>query len=80
MDLNKLIFISKVKNINRQVRLENIMEESEKKNNKITISVFSINNYIDNENTNIKKSEYIICPEYKELCKYKIKNYKIKFL
>ena len=56
------------------------MEESEKKNNKITISVFSINNYIDNENTNIKKSEYIICPEYKEICKYKIKNYKIKFL
>ena len=75
MDLNKLIFISKVKNIIRQVRLENIMEESEKKNNKITISVFSINNYIDNENTNIKKSEYIICPEYKEICKYKIKNY-----
>ena len=80
MDLNKLIFISKGKNIIRQVRLENIMEESEKKNNKITISVFSINNYIDNENTNIKKSEYIICPEYKEIYKYKIKNYKIKFL
>ena len=80
LEINELIFISKGAFINIQERLENIMNELEKKNNKITILVYSIKNYIDNKNTNIKKSEYIICPEYKEICKYKIKNYKIKFL
>ena len=77
LEIDKLTFISKETIINGQERLENIMNESEKKNKKITILVFSVNN--DIENTNIKKSEYIICPEYKEICKYKIKNYKIKF-
>ena len=77
LEIDKLTFISKETIINGQERLENIMNESEKKNKKITILVFSVNN--DIENTNIKKSEYIICPECKENCNYSIKNYKIKF-
>ena len=79
LEIDKLTFISKETIINRQDRLENIMNELEKKNNKNNNIRYSINNYIDNENTNIKKSEYIICPECKENCNYSIKNYKIKF-
>ena len=37
LEINELIFISKGAIINRQDRLENIMNELEKKNNKITI-------------------------------------------
>ena len=54
------------------------MSESDKRNKKIIILVYSINNTIYNENTNIKISNDIICPECKEICKYEIKDYKIK--
>ena len=53
------------------------MSESNKMNKKIPILVNSLNNIINNENTNIKKSKDIICPICKEVCKYEIRDYKI---
>ena len=64
--------------INKNDIIENIMSESEKQNKKMTILVYSINTTIYNANSNSIKSNDIICPECKELCKYEIKNYRIK--
>ena len=44
----------------------------------LIILVISVNTTINNEINNIKISNDIICPECKELCKYEIKDYKIK--
>ena len=75
LDINDIYFISNGLNINKKDKLENIMSESDKLNKKIIILVYSINNKI---NTNIKKSNDIICPECKEICRYEISNYRIK--
>ena len=42
------------------------------------ILVNNVNSAINIENTNIKVSNDVICPECKEICKYEIKDYKIK--
>ena len=78
LDVNKIYFISNGKIINKKEKLENIMSESDKRNMKIIILVYSINNTINKEYINIKKSNDIICPYCKEICKYEIKDYKIK--
>ena len=78
LDINNIYFLANGRNINREDKLENIMSESDKRKNKIIVLVYSINSTIHNENTNIKISKDIICPECKELCKYEIKDYKIK--
>ena len=78
LDINKIYFISNGKNINKKDKLVNIMSESDKKNKHIIILVYFINNIINIKNTNIKKSNDIICPECKEMCKYEIKDFKIK--
>ena len=78
LDINKIYFISNGKMINKKDRLENIMSESDKRNKRIIILVYSINSTINIENTNIKKSKDIICPKCKEICIYEIKDYKIK--
>ena len=78
LDINNIYFISNGKIINKKDRLENIMSESDKRNKKIIILVYSINNTINIENTNIKISNDIICPDCKEICKYEINDYKIK--
>ena len=78
LDINNIYFISNGKVINKKDKLENIMSESDKRNKKIIILVYSINNTINIENTNIKISNDIICPDCKEICKYEIKDYKIK--
>ena len=44
----------------------------------VILLVYSINSTINIENTNIKKSNYIICPKCREICIYEIKDYKIK--
>ena len=66
--------------INKEDELENIMSESDKKNKKIIILVYSIDDSIINENTNIKVSNDVICPKCKEICKYEIKDYEILLL
>ena len=78
LDKNDIYFISNGNIINKNDKLENIMSDSDKRNKKIIILVYSINNNINIENTNIKKSKDIICPECKEMCKYEIKDFKIK--
>ena len=78
LDINNIYFIANGKTINKKEKVESIMSESDKRNKKIIILVYSVNNTINNENTNIKKSKDIICPKCEELCKYEIKDYKIK--
>ena len=78
LDINNIYFISNGKIINNEDKLENLMSESDKRNKKIIILVYSINNNINIENTNIRISKDVICPKCKEICKYKIKDYKIK--
>ena len=75
LDINNLSFLNNGKNLNLDEKLDNIMNESGKNIKKLIILVSSINN---NENTNIIKSNDIICPQCKELCKYDIIGHKIK--
>ena len=77
LDLNEIYFLSNGKNINTENKetIENIMTDSEKISKKKVILVYYINNQ---KNTNIIKSNDIICPTCKELCKYELKNHKIK--
>ena len=69
LDINNIYFLSNGKKISKDDILGNIMNESDKRNNKIIILVYTIN---------IIKSNEIICPICKEICKYEIKDYKIK--
>ena len=78
LDINNIYFISNGKIINKEDKLENIMSEENKKDKKIIVLVYSKNSTIKMENNNIKISKDIICPECKEICKYEIKDYKIK--
>ena len=78
LDINNIYFISNGNIVNKKDKLENIMSELDKRNKRIKILVYSINSTINIENTNIKKSKDIICPKYKEICLYEIKDYKIK--
>ena len=78
LDINNIYFISNGKTLNKKDRLKSIMSELDKRNKKIIILVYVINSTINIENTNIKKSNDIICPECKEICRYEIKDYKIK--
>ena len=78
LDINNIYFISNGNIVNKKDKLKNIMSESDKRNKRIIILVYSINSTINIENTNIKKSNDIICPKCKEICKYEIKDYKIK--
>ena len=77
LDINNIYFITNGKNINNKDSLQTIMNDTDKKYKKIVILVYSINDIINNEN-NIKLSNEIICPVCKEICKYEIKDYKIK--
>ena len=57
--------------------LGNKMNDSEKDNKKISILVFPIDDD-DSQNDKIIKSNDIICPECKEICRYEIIDHKIK--
>ena len=69
LDINNIYFLSNSKKISKDDILGDIMNESDKRNNKIIIFVYTINTIKSNE---------IICPICKEICKYYIKDYKIK--
>ena len=77
LDINKIYFISNGQILSKNEKLINIMNNTEKLNNKKIILVLSINSTINN-NTNIIKSKDIICPICKEICIYEIKDHKIK--
>ena len=78
LDINNINFISNGNIISKNEKIINIMNDSEKINKQKTILVLSINSTINNDNTNMIKSKEIICPICKEICKYDIKNHKIK--
>ena len=71
LDINNINFIFNGKYINKNEVIENIINESQIKNNKIIVLVELKNNIIENQQIEI------ICPECKEICKYEIKNYRI---
>ena len=66
LDINNIYFIFSGKVINKEDKLEEVMSESDKRNKKMIILVYSINSTIVNE-----------CPECKEICKYEINDYQI---
>ena len=73
LNLDEIYFLYDDNNIKNNDRIDNIMSESDKKNNKIEILVKTMI-----EQRNMKKSNEIICPFCKEICKYEIKDHKIK--
>ena len=78
LDLNDLYFLSNGKNINKNEKINNVMNDSDKINKKMTILVYSNNSNANRDNTYNIKSNDVICPICKELCKYEINNHKIK--
>ena len=78
LNLNEIYFLSNGKNLKNDDKIETIMSESDKKDKRMRILVYSINSTINLGNTNIIKSNDIICPTCTESCKYEIKDYKIK--
>ena len=77
LDINNIYFISGGRVINKEDKLEEEMSDSDKRNKKMIILVYSINSNVINENTNIKVSKDVICPICKEICKYEINDYQI---
>ena len=78
LDINNIYFLSDGKKISNNEKIENIMNNSEKKSKRKMILVLSINSTINNINTNMIKSKDIICPTCKEICIYGIREHKIK--
>ena len=78
LNINNLQFLSDDEILNQKDIISNKMYESEKLNKKIIILVNTINELINNGNTNIIISKDIICPICKEQCTYSIKDFKIK--
>ena len=78
LDLNNIFFLSNGKNLNKNEKVKSIMSESEKRNKKMIILVYDINNTINIGNTNIIKSKDIICPICQENCLFNLRNFRIK--
>ena len=76
LDLNNIFFLSNGKNLNKNEKVKSIMSESEKRNKKMIILVYDINNTINIGNTNIIKSKDIICPICQENCLLDISNFR----
>ena len=77
LDLNNIFFLSNGKNLNKNEKVKSIMSESEKRNKKMIILVYDINNTINIGNTNIIKSKDIICPICQENCLFDLRNFRI---
>ena len=72
-DPNSIIFFAHSQKITEDKKLEDIMEETEKFNQKIIISVYPIN--INNNNKIIEQSKEIICPKCLKQCRIKFNDY-----
>ena len=64
--------------INEELTLEELYNPIDKKEKKITILVYEMNDAILDEEGELIKSKEIICPKCYEICLIKIKDYKIK--
>ena len=78
VDINKLYYLADGQFLDKNKNLGDLMNKMEKSNKKIVILVMSFNSTIRLDNRNIVKSNEIICPKCKEICKYDITDYKIK--
>ena len=77
-EINNLFFIYSSQILNDELTFEQCSNSEDKKRNKMSILVYSINetSYYDLFPSIIKSKE-IICPECGEICKIKIKDYKV---
>ena len=76
LDKNNLYCIFHGKELENNEILGNKMNDTEKDNKKISILVFPIDD--DSKNDKIIKSNGIICPDCQEICRYEIKDHRIK--
>ena len=81
LDINNLYFTSNGQLLQgNEKNIMNIMNSSEQSNKRKIIFALSKNTTIINDNTNMIKSNDIICPKCKEICIYEIEDHKIKLL
>ena len=76
-DITKLYFLVNGRYIEKNDIIKDIMNFNDKQNQKIKILVNDINSSVF-QNNNLIKSNNVICPECKEICKIEIKDYRIK--
>ena len=78
LDLNNIFFLSNGKNLKKNEKVKSVISESEKRNKKMIILVYDINNTVNIGNTNIIKSNEIICPKCQENCLFSLSGLRIK--
>ena len=79
INLENKFFVANAKNIQKTDIIKNIMSSIDKRNKSIKVLVYDDEEDNINNNPNLIKSKDIVCPECKEICKFEINNYKIKF-
>ena len=73
---NSVIFVAHSFKVQENNRIMDIMDQSDKKNNKLYIAVFPL--YINVNKKVIEDSKEIICPKCSEQCQIKIEDYNVK--
>ena len=77
LDINSLFFIYNGNKINLQLKFSDIINETDKDRNQMSILVNSVNSINENKNEDIISSIYPICPICKDNARIKIQDYKI---
>ena len=77
INTDNLCYLANGRIIYKNDIIENIMNDTDKQNQKIKILI-NDTNIGDNQNDNLIKSKDIICPVCKEVCEMEIKDYRIK--
>ena len=75
---DSICFLANGKNINPEEAIINQMSELNKKNNKMKILIYSLDD--KDKEPIIIKSKDIICPKCQEPCRIKLDDYKIKLI
>ena len=78
LNLKNLYFLSNGKNLSLEEKIKNIMSEAEKQNKKMIILVQNLNSSTNIVKDTMIKSNDIICPTCKEICKFEIKGHRLK--
>ena len=79
IELNKLYFLYDGGEINEQLTFNEQAKESDKKDGKMNILVYHLEDNNNNENKKFIKSKDIICPKCGEICLLNIKDYNFSF-
>ena len=77
LEMNNIYFIYNGKTINSELKLNEVISESDKRLGKLKILVNTINDVNKEINDNLITSNDIICPICKEICFFKFQDYKI---